>query len=186
MFTNSIILAISSSLDSLGIGITYGIKNMNVSKISKIVLFIISCLISYLSVFLGRFLSFVFSDFFIHSIGSFVLIFIGFSMIIKSFIESKNKKNNYYDFNCSNLIEPKETLALGIALSLDSFGIGISFSLTNSNFMLFPIFIGLFQVIFICFGCHLGKKVNSISCLPNFVCNIISGLLLILIGILKI
>ena len=33
---NSILLAISSSIDSLGIGVTYGIKNTKISKLSKI------------------------------------------------------------------------------------------------------------------------------------------------------
>ena len=31
MFINSLILAISSSIDSLGIGITYGIKNTKIT-----------------------------------------------------------------------------------------------------------------------------------------------------------
>ena len=39
---NSILLAISSSIDSLGIGVTYGIKNTKISKLSKIILFVIS------------------------------------------------------------------------------------------------------------------------------------------------
>ena len=43
MLINSILLALSSSLDSLGIGTTYGIKNMEISKISILILFTISC-----------------------------------------------------------------------------------------------------------------------------------------------
>ena len=45
MFINSLILALSSSIDSLGIGITYGIKNTRISYMAKIVLFVISFLI---------------------------------------------------------------------------------------------------------------------------------------------
>ena len=48
MLINSILLALSSSLDSLGIGITYGIKNMKISKISRLILFTISCFVSFL------------------------------------------------------------------------------------------------------------------------------------------
>ena len=50
MFINSLILALSSSIDSLGIGITYGIKNTRISYMAKIVLFVISFFISFLSV----------------------------------------------------------------------------------------------------------------------------------------
>ena len=53
MFINSLILALSSSIDSLGIGITYGIKNTRISYMAKIVLFVILFLISFLSVCFG-------------------------------------------------------------------------------------------------------------------------------------
>ena len=53
MLINIIFLAISSSIDSLGIGITYGIKNTRISYMAKIVLFVISFLISFLSVCFG-------------------------------------------------------------------------------------------------------------------------------------
>lgn len=45
MLPNSIILAITSSIDSLGIGITYGIRSIYISNIGKFILFIISFLL---------------------------------------------------------------------------------------------------------------------------------------------
>ena len=53
MFINSLILAISSSIDSLGIGITYGIKNTRISYMAKVVLFAISFILSILSIWFG-------------------------------------------------------------------------------------------------------------------------------------
>ena len=41
MFINSLFLAISSSIDSLGIGITYGIKGTKISYIANFILFLI-------------------------------------------------------------------------------------------------------------------------------------------------
>ena len=46
MLISSFILAISSSIDSLGIGITYGIKNTKISLLGKVVLFVISFSVS--------------------------------------------------------------------------------------------------------------------------------------------
>ena len=46
MLINSIVLAISSSIDSLGIGITYGIKNTKISSKAKIILLVISFLVT--------------------------------------------------------------------------------------------------------------------------------------------
>ena len=36
MFVNTLLLAISSSIDSLGIGITYGLRKTKLSKLDKI------------------------------------------------------------------------------------------------------------------------------------------------------
>ena len=56
---NSILLAISSSIDSLGIGVTYGIKNTKISKLSKIILFVISLITTYISIFFGNIIQYI-------------------------------------------------------------------------------------------------------------------------------
>ena len=48
---NSIILSIVSSIDSFGIGITYGIKNTKISLGANLILFFISFLTACFSVF---------------------------------------------------------------------------------------------------------------------------------------
>ena len=66
---NSILLAISSSIDSLGIGVTYGIKNTKISKLSKIILFVISLITTYISIFFGNIIQYIlpnsFTNFFV-------------------------------------------------------------------------------------------------------------------------
>lgn len=56
MFFNYVALAISASIDSLGIGITYGLKNTKIVFSAKLVLFIISIIITAFSMLLGNFL----------------------------------------------------------------------------------------------------------------------------------
>ena len=46
---NSLILALSSSIDSFGIGITYGLKSTKISLLGKIILFVISIFTNYFS-----------------------------------------------------------------------------------------------------------------------------------------
>ena len=104
-------------------------------------MFTISCFVSFSSILLGNFINNFISNSFANLIGCSVLVFIGVSMIFKSISNSNNVKNNYYDFNNSNLIDPRESIALGFALSLDSLGIGISYSLTDSTSFLFPFLI---------------------------------------------
>ena len=49
MFISCFILALSVSIDSLSIGITYGLKDTKISYIGKVTLFITSFIISIIS-----------------------------------------------------------------------------------------------------------------------------------------
>ena len=84
MFINSFILAISSSIDAFGIGITYGIKNTKISYISKVVLFAISFVISIISIWFGDMIKNIFSDSIIRFIGSSILILLGIFICFQS------------------------------------------------------------------------------------------------------
>lgn len=182
MFISSIILAITSSIDSFGIGITYGIKNTKISLVSKIILFIISFIITNLSILVGDIIKNYFSEHISLFIGNLILILIGLYIIVNS---NSADKNSNYDFNHSNLIDPKEAVFLGVALSLDSFCIGIGSSISGINYALFPLLVSVFQFVFLTIGNLVGNKVNSFSKFSNNTSSIISGILLILIGILR-
>ena len=85
-----------------------------------------------------------------------------------------------------NKIETKEAIYLGTALSLDSFGIGIGGSIIGLNTFLFPFLVASFQLLFITIGTYLGNKIKNISNIPENIWSILSGTLLILIGLSKI
>lgn len=190
MFLNSLILAISSSIDSLGIGVTYGIKNTTISFYGKIILFIISLIITYISIFFGNVLKNILSEYFTKIIGSGILIFIGLYICYQSQKKENNSSNIFNnpissDFDNSNIIDSKESLFLAIALSLDSFCIGIGGSIINVNLSFFPILVSIFQLFFLSIGNILGKNINKLYRLPKNIWSIISGILLILIGLFK-
>lgn len=215
MFINSLVLAISSSIDSLGIGITYGIKNTKISYMGKVVLFFISFSISILSIWFGNVIKNIFSESITKFIGSFILMLMGifiFFQALKKEDKTPNSDNisfpseekvysffikflgitikiiknpNYSDFDKSKSIDAKEALFLGLALSLDSFCIGVGSSVIGISSMFFPFLISLFQLIFLSFGNFLGHKIYRFSKIPDNIWSILSGILLILIGIIK-
>lgn len=218
MFFNCFILAISSSIDSLGIGITYGIKNTKITIGAKSILFFISFVISIISIYLGNLLKYIFPDFLIHYLGSFILMLMGLFMCFQSLKTSKReskindnknititdtekiysffikclgitikiiKNPSSSDFDKSNIIDSKEALFLGLALSLDSFCIGIGFSMINTFSIIFPLLTSCFQLFFLSLGNYCGKKLYSFSHLPDNIWSIISGILLIIIGLCK-
>ena len=211
MLINSLVLALSSSIDSLGIGITYGIKNTRISYMGKVVLFVISFSISILAIWFGDVIKNIFSDFVTKLMGNIILIamggFICFQAIHKNEINYKmNKKDEkiysfFIDFlgitikiiknpsssdlDSSNSIDSKEALFLGVALSLDCFCIGMGGSMIGVSPLLFPLFISIFQLIFLNMGHILGKKLYQLSHFPDNTWSIISGILLIFIGLLR-
>lgn len=215
MILNSLFLAISSSIDSLGIGITYGLKNTKISYIANVILFIISIIITTFSMWFGSFLRNIFPYLITNYIGSFIIIFMGIFMTIqalknKKSIDIENLQNPvnddkvysffikylgitiqiiknpiYSDFDNSKKIDCKEALFLAIALSLDSFCIGIGSTIAGISNSLFPFFISIFQLLFLKLGNIIGKKLTNTKIFPDNTWSVLSGILLIIIGILK-
>lgn len=187
---NSFLFAISSSIDSLGIGITYGIKNTKISLIGKIILFVVSLLATYLSIFFGNIVQYIFPKTFAVFLGCLILICMGIYICYQALKKEKNSSNIFNnpissDLNHSKIIEPQEAIFLSIALSLDSFCIGVCGALADVNLTLFPLLVSILQLVFLNIGSYLGIYIREFCKLPQNVWSIISGLLLIFIGFIK-
>lgn len=210
MLLSYFILALSVSIDSLGIGITYGLRNTKISIPSNIILFIMSVLITSLSVYIGNIITHIFSKNFASYIGAIFLILMGLWVIFQALKTKCNVKNakisdnepKIYkifieflgitiqiirnpissDLDNSKKIDCKEALFLGLALSIDSICIGICSSVIGYTSILFPILVATFQLIFLSTGRFIGSKILSISNIPENIWNVLSGVLLICIG----
>ena len=162
MFLNTFLLAISSSIDSLGIGITYSLRHTKLLKKSKIILFLISTFITFLSGIIGNILNNTFSTNICEFIGSALLLCMGIFIIIQS-----NEQEISFDFDNSNDISPKEAIFLGIALSLDSLCIGIGGSTIGINIYLFSVFVAILQYVFLSIGNYCGIRLNRFNKIPQ-------------------
>lgn len=200
-----IILALSVSIDSFGIGITYGIRNTTLPISSKFILVVISFLFSFFAVFIGNTLLSLLSDTMIKIISVGLLILLGLWIIYISIREDNPKEIKTHkiffktfgitiqiiknpsssDLNDSKNIEKNEAVYLATALSLDSICVGISSSSFEFYNVLFPILVPLFQFIFINLGIKLGKKIILINSNLLKFWNILSGVLLIIIGLFR-
>lgn len=180
MFFSILILAISSSIDSLGIGITYGLKKIQLKKWARLILFFVSISVTILSIISGNILKNIFSEKFFKLIGTIILVFMGLFIVFK-----KDYENQTFDLDNSNDIDIKESLILGIALSLDNFCIGIGAISLGINMFIFALAIAFLQFAFLSLGNFLGIHLSSFNKVPQSIWTKLSGILLILIGLFK-
>lgn len=212
MLFTSLILAMSSSIDALGIGTTFGIRNTKVSVGAKFVIYFLILIISSIGVLIGSFISKFLSEKLTNFLGSSVLILMGIWIIYNSINRKPRKKEekklsgfkyNFFikplgitiqiiknpissDLDNSQNIDTKEAFYLAFALSLDALCIGIGSSIFGVNPFIFPIFVATMHILFLSIGTILGKKVTKLIHLPENVFTIISGSLLILIALFRI
>lgn len=212
MFLTYLFLALSLSIDSIGIGITYGLRNTRIPIFSKLILFFISIFFTTISLMLGNLITKFLPDYIANFIGSFILIFIGIWILFQIFHTSPKKECTINsnepkiyslfikflgitiqiikepkssDLDNSKIIDWKEACFLGIALSIDSISVSFGSGITGLSSFYFPILVASFHMLFLFFGKFLGHKISGIQKFPENICNIISGFLLIIIGITR-
>ena len=181
MLFNCILLALSVSIDSLSIGISYGIKKTKIRYISNSILFAISFCITCGSIFLGHYVSALFSPTFSTMLGSSFLIILG----IYNIYQTITKPPTDYDIDHSNNIDSKEAIFLGLALSTDSACVGIGSGIIGINDIILPFLVATFQLIFLNCGNWVAniiiKHINVSECAIS----VFSSIILILVGVFR-
>lgn len=205
MDINIIFLAITLSIDALGIGISYGVRGINIPLFSKFIISIQTFLIITISLFLGNIVFSFFPTAIRNYTGVIILIALGVFMIIEAYLPKKEKTETVRtfsikqagitikiiksppvcDFNKSNKIEPFEALYLGLALSIDSFGVSFGSGAFGVFSIFLPLFAVFFQILFLSIGISSGRKISNISKLSENIWITVSGCILIFMGILK-
>ncbi len=102
------------------------------------------------------------------------------------FIKTFHNKTTNYDFNHSNEIDSKEAIFLGLALSIDSFCVGLGSGIIGLNDILLPFLVSIFQLFFINCSANIANLLLSKFNISDNILSYISSFSLILLGILKI
>nr|WP_317359891.1 manganese efflux pump [uncultured Tyzzerella sp.] len=215
MLLQLVILSLALSIDAFSIGASYGIRKINFKISALIIISFIALLFSTISIWFGDIIASIFSERITSFISILILVMLGLFIIKKGLEKEENAKpitiptidkqhKNIYSFfikslgitiniiktpsmcdiNNSLKIDPKEAFYLGIALSLDCIGTSIAISSFEKYTFLFPIFVVIFQLTFLLLGTFLGKK-TSLKFLDEMKISILSGLILIIIGFLR-
>ncbi len=187
------LLAFSLSIDALGAGITYGLRRISFSSVACLLLFLMTMGMMFCFLGIGRWIVHLFPHAPMEKIGAFFLLCFGCYLILSA---CRKPKQNHTISNCfkeptdcdrnhSKTLEPKEALLLGLVLSTDSFGIGMSIAASGLSHVLLPVLAAFFQTAFLVIGAKLGKTLFSHT-VPRENCySFVSGLLFTGIALLR-
>ena len=177
---SSILLAFSSSIDSLIIGIAYGVKQIKIKLIINLVISIIVTLTTFLAMCLGHLIcNYIPTDICTY-IGSSLLIIVGL-YILWDYYKKKHKHteenlvefinsldydeivelNKTADINGSGNIEISEAITLALSLSINNLALGIGASISGISIFLTTILTFVFSVITMIIGLKLGSRYLS-------------------------
>lgn len=199
---------LSVNIDSLGVGISYGLRKIHISFGASVVMCLFSVIYSGFALFFGSFMTHILPEWLGKTLGSVILLVLGCFIILRAFIpplpkpQKKQKPSleihpfgktisivhdpTACDFDSSNRIDPRESLYLGLVLSLDSIGVGIGAGLSGISTWFLPLLIGLAQLIFLTLGSMLGSNLSRSTRVNNRIWTVSSGVLLILLAVLRI
>ncbi len=182
MLLNVIIISISLSLDALGIGISYKLKGVKITTAAKLLVGLVSVMIMWVSLQAGYLILQWFPKDVANLIGAAILAIIGLSFIRNGLYGSEEA---VYDFNRSKKIDWWEALVLGIALSADSFSAGVAAASIGFHGVLIPLSVGFMQVLFLFLADIMMSHCNVVKNLNRKLCGVVSGLLLLMIALIR-
>lgn len=216
MLFSILLLALSVSIDALGVGTVYGMRKISIPLTAKLLMCFFSMLYSGAALIAGRSLSSILPPSISKSIGVLILGVMGVWIIIQALIKTGDdtapshpqnleKKTIFEivikslgitiqiiknplrgDIDRSGVIDTGEAFLLGLALSVDAIGAGLGSGLAGIHSALIPVTIALFQLAFMYTGIFLGHKFSMTHLANTKGVSVIPGILLILLAILRI
>lgn len=166
-----LVVAVSLSMDAFSLALAYGTLNLEnkcIKKLSTIV-GIYHFMMPLIGFLIGSFILKILpmNPNFIVFI---VLFFIGCQMVLESFKEEE----------LAQKMTDLEMLLFGLAVSIDSFSVGIGLKMLTSHYLLSATLFALTSFLFTFLGLHLGKKVHQKL---GKAATLIGGVVLIILGI---
>ncbi len=168
------IIAVSLSMDAFSLSLAYGTISMSKKEIRllSIIVGIYHFFMPILGMLIGKFIFNI-----MHISGDLIVLiifsFIGINMIIESLKKEEKVKK----------MKLGEMILFGLAVSIDSFSVGIGINNISNNFIMCSSIFSITSFMFTYIGLKLGNKLNQ---LIGKIATIVGGVVLILFGLIYI
>lgn len=181
-----LLFAISANTDNFVVALSYGIKEIKIGFLSNFFISLISLIGTILSMTLSKVIVNIIPVNISKLIGSLILILIGLWTIVKPLLKDYSSNSilenpEKIDKDSSFSIDPKESITLAFALTINNIGLGIGGSIAGLNILITSFLTFIFSFLMILIGYFIGSKYFS-KVLGNRA-TFISGLLMIGLGL---
>ncbi len=198
-----VILAMALSIDSLCVGLSYGMRRIEIPFIPLLFVSLISGISAYISIHIGNGLAVFLSPQHAKILGAVILICVGIYIFISTLrdksagTEDKEILSIRLDFvkitiqviqqplkadlDNSGTISNTEAIFLGIALALDTFGAGLGAAMSRMDITYLPIAICIFNMVFLLLGEYVGRDMDIAQ---NERLEYLPGIVLIILGLI--
>ena len=207
--TEAFALALSLAFDTFAMGLAYGGNKIKIPFVSVVIINIICCLFTGISFILGNIIKRYIpqSQYRSTAIICFsFLIIMGVIKLLDSFTKAiirkyknLNKKIKFSFFNLkfilnlyadpekadidlSKTLSPKESVALGVSVSLDGLAVGFGAAIGNVNGLAVVLFSIITNSVAVILGCYIGNKIAKKL---SFNLSWLSGVILIALAFSK-
>ncbi len=166
------IIAVSLSMDAFSLSLAYGTISMSKKEIRllSIIVGIYHFFMPILGMLIGKFIFNI-----MHISGDLIVLiifsFIGINMVIESLKKEEKVKK----------MKLGEMILFGLAVSIDSFSLGIGINNISDNFIMCSSIFSITSFMFTYIGLKLGNKLNQ---LIGKIATIVGGVVLMLFGII--
>jgi putative Mn2+ efflux pump MntP len=174
----AIIIGIASNLDNIGIGLSYGTRNVQIPWRSVVVIATTSFLAALIGGISGILVSSVIGAV-ASFIGGSILICLGIFVITQAMIQRKRREKA--EVHVANKITVWELGIIAIAQSITDLAVGFGTGVSHINVFETAFSIGFFSFLFLIVPALIGRKY-----LANWLGNgatVIAGILLIVVGL---
>ena len=175
-----IILAVTLSLDAFTAAFAYGLRKIRIGLPGLFVIGLFSTVYFGVSMYFGVVLCQWIPPFAAELCGIFLLAAILVALLIQTLFQRKEtaqpirfdlkplgitiqiiKNPMLCDFDRSHVISAKEAVYLSLALSVDSLGVGLGFSLSSGAHPAAPLIVGTVQFFLCMLGNRIGGKISA-------------------------
>lgn len=183
-----VIIAMVISMDSLGIGVIYGMKNIRISAFSLVVIHFIAIVLLTMGFESGNILRNYFSETLVELIGAGILIGMGIHFLLQG-LRGLKEKDLLGEFAIDRVsveerVNFKVSVILGFALGVDSLGIGIAAPPSSPIIYIWTMGVALFtSLTFFIGGWYMGRE--HLAKKLEYRTSLIPGVLMIALGLIR-